>query len=785
MKMDTKTVLIANSKKNKGGLLGIFVLLTLVMLSFSTVLTVWINSNVYLEQELDRLGYGEITAWVSGGFRDGALTSQMINTDEVKTVTEQEMIYSEYTMKEQESDSEGQLITYNPSQYAYKIFTDDLSGYKTQSIEINPGDIYVSPAMRSMFGAEIGDTITFPLARNSVSKSFIVRGYFEDPFLGSSMVGMKSFLIGQEDFEQTIKMIDDSGTDALARSGSMLHVFPLESSSATVAELNVLLNEETSLPNYLEFSYSRSVILGFMLMLQNVFTIFLLVFVLILLIVSLIILGNNIASTIDQEYKMMGILKTIGFTSKKIRSIQLLQYAIPIVFGALVGTGFSIIVANMICRMTVTTTGILIPSGLPVFACVLGAVIIILVLLLFIWAKTARIKNISPMKAIRDGAENIEITSHVSGEIHKKGLAFSLAMRQLYTGKKRYISACIVALLLVFFASLVGRVNAWLGPNGEGLMNAFNPADLHIAAQPMGKVEQEDVEAVILAHTQITGSYMLAMPSVSVNGIDYTANVITQPEQFHILEGRTSQTPDEVVLTEFVASDLGVGVNDTVTLTSDLGSAEYFVSGIYQCANDMGANIGMSREAYNRISTEAPNIWCTHYFIEDTSLQPTIMQELESTFGHDVHLHENTWPGLTGILQAMQLLMIFLYVVVAIFILIVTMLTTSKLLVREQKDLAIYKSLGFSSATLRGSFALRFAVVAILGSLLGTIISVLVTDPLVATAMKVVGISNFSSHPTLGALLLPSLIVIVAFAVFAFVASKRIEKITLVALLSE
>ena len=53
---------------------------------------------------------------------------------------------------------------------------------------------------------------------------------------------------------------------------------------------------------------------------------------------------------------------------------------------------------------------------------------------------------------------------------------------------------------------------------------------------------------------------MLGMPNVSVNGIDYTANVITDPQRFHLLAGRTCQNTNEVVLTEFVAADLGLSL---------------------------------------------------------------------------------------------------------------------------------------------------------------------------------------------------------------------------------
>ena len=209
------------------------------------------------------------------------------------------------------------------------------------------------------------------------------------------------------------------------------------------------------------------------------------------------------------------------------------------------------------------------------------------------------------------------------------------------------------------------------------------------------------------------------------------------------------------------------------------------VSGIYQCANDMGMNIGMNREGYALIGEESPTMWCTHYFLADPSLQPEIMQALQETYGGDVYLHENSWPGLYGILSAMQLLMIFLYAMVILFVLVVTLLTAGKLLRAEQKDLSIYRTLGFSAGRLRRSFALRFGMIALLGSILGTILSVFLTDPLVAVLMRMEGISNFSSQPRIFTVLLPGIVVIVLFLLFADLAAGKIRKTPLASLPEE
>ena len=78
---------------------------------------------------------------------------------------------------------------------------------------------------------------------------------------------------------------------------------------------------------------------------------------------------------------------------------------------------------------------------------------------------------------------------------------------------------------------------------------------------------------------------------------------------------------------------------------------------------------------------------------------------MESAYGGDIHVHENTWPGLFGIISAMQALLVLMYALVIVFILIVTIMTGSKILLAEQKDLGIYKAIGFSAASLQLAFA--------------------------------------------------------------------------------
>ena len=620
--MEIKTLLRANLKSHKGTAAGSFFLLLLVGISLCATLTVWHNAGNYVRGEMERLGYGDLTAWVSGLEDVSVLAEEIAALEEVDSVRIQSLLFSEYEVGEQESDSEGQLITYNPEQYSYKFFNEALTGYIPAPAEIAPGTLYAPASLRSMFGVEAGSSITFPIARSGGDAAFTVAGFYEDPVMGSSMIGMKGFLICEADHEAIAAMIGQAGVDALAREGFMLHI--TQKGSLPAAPFNALLNQETSLSQHTEFTHSFSAMAGFMLTLQNVFTGLLLAFVMIFLLAALAVLSHSISSAIQQDYRDMGILKALGITTSALRAVQALQVLLAAGGGMACGALLAMPAASFLCGMTVTTTGVLVPAGLPIGLCLPLLLLLLATVCGFSWLRAGKLKAVSPLVAIRSGMEKGEWKKSPL-PLRKRGLAFWMAARQVLVGKGRYAGTCLVAALLVFFAGLMGRVDSWLGPNGEGLMDAFNPADLHIAAQPMG----------------------------------------------------------------------------------------------------------------------------------ETSL------------------------------SAMGLLMAFLYTMVAVFVLVATLLTVEKLLRSERRDLAIYRALGFPARRLQASFALRVCLVGFAGSLLGTALSAVLTDPLVALLLRAEGISNFSSQPGWIVVALPGAVVTGLFSLFALLAAGKLKRIPLSTIASQ
>ena len=68
--------------------------------------------------------------------------------------------------------------------------------------------------------------------------------------------------------------------------------------------------------------------------------------------------------------------------------------------------------------------------------------------------------------------------------------------------------------------------------------------------------------------------------------------MITEPQRFHIQNGTTIQNANDIVITEMIAADRNLHVDDQITVSYNGQTADYRIAGIYQCANEMGGNIG-------------------------------------------------------------------------------------------------------------------------------------------------------------------------------------------------
>lgn len=764
------------SKHQKGTMTGILILVFLAAVFGFSSLFLYQSGQESVAAEMERLGFGDFTAWVSGQTEE--LVSEIENITDVRKVVSQPLIYAGYEIKGEFSDDEGQLLVYDGDvPYRFRNGQGEQISVET----VKKGEIYISPAMRSAFEIDIGDTIRFELTRKSEYKDFTVAGYFEDAFMGSSMIDMKSFLISSRDrseIEAVLQSVSDG--DVLARNGAMLHISGGGSGGGSGRELQKSVLESSSLLEYVEFIYSQTAILSYMLLLQNILAGFLISFSFVLWLVCLVVIRHSLVAAIEQGRQDIAVLKAMGMPGKEVRKVYLLLYGGMMGIGMVSGMFLAVRMAGWMANTMISATGMVIQIRIPIIATVSILLCVLFFTALFLYQCTNRILQVAPVQIF----QNPKSGKVVLTKFRKRYLGLDIAIREVLSGKMRYLGIFVIAAFLVFFLSVIGRMESWLGADGEGLMDAFSVAEHDLGVQPFNQsVPMDEIERAINWYSPVREKYELAMQSVTVNGQEYTANILNDTSYFHVLRGEVCKG-QEILVTESVADELGVSIGDTVQAASAGRWEEYRISGIYQCANGMGSNIGMALEGYSRIGDITSYIWCYHYILEDGDLRDTVMKYLQEHY-QGVDIHTNSWSGLGGIVSLMHLLIVVIYVLAAVFILITVSLATGRLLRAEVGNMAVYKSMGMSAGRLKSSFALRFLLVVLAGSLAGSVVAGMGADRVIAGIFKNFGIAEFSSGASVMGTLLPFVIIPALFYGSAWLSSAKITQISIVKLINE
>lgn len=776
MKSKATMLFGAISKNQRGSILGIFILVLVSALCLFSALTMYASGVSTVEREMERLGFGDFTVWVSD--QPESLEAEIDNLWDVGKVTFQPLIFSGYEIKGMYSDNEGQLIVYDGS-VSYRFITEN--GIEQPVPEILPGTIYISPAMQSVFDVKVGDEIQFELSRSNGIKSFVVAGFFEDAFMGSSMIDMKSFLICSADHAEMQEVVAAAtDVDVLARNGAMLHIFQSRDSQLPEKDFHSLIQSATAISLYTEFTYRKESILSYMLLLQNILSGFMAAFSLVLLVICFVVTGHSLSAVVEQDKRDMAVLKTMGLSGSWLRGLYLALYGSTVLSGLLLGLIFAFPITKMLAQGMISSTGMLIDIKFPIRWILPVLLILPVMFFCFLYAKTKRILAIAPMQTIRETSGGRKIRS----ALRKGSLSMDIALRELRSGRTKYVALWVISVFLTVFLSMIGRMGTWLGPNGEGLMNTFSVAGHDLGVQPFNEsVPMDEIERVINWYSPVRETYELAMESVTVDGQEYTANVLNDTKWFHVLSGKVCDG-NSILVTDTVADELGLDLGDTVKVAANGRVESYTVSGIYQCANGMGNNIGMSLEGYSKIGNITGFIWCYHYILANGAVRDYAMKYLQENYS-GIDVHTNSWSGLSGIVFVMHTLIIAIYLVAAVFILISVALTSGKILQRETGNMAVYKSMGLSTGKLRLSFSMRFLVVVSLGAVAGMFCSAVFADTVIENMFKVFGIGEFHSGFSILGTILPLAVVPLLFFGCAWLFSDKIKQVSIVNLISE
>lgn len=762
-------------KKTMNVILLLFITLAAMFMAVSAnnILTVMSGTDYYL----DKAGVRDYVAITLG--ENGNISSILDKTAVVTDYTCENLTYSN---KENFKINGGTLTTGKSSTLILMPIGEAKLTYfgmdNEPLAEVEKGCVYISGSPGAT-NAEIGDEIT--IDHNGVAASVKVAGYCKDALLGSDFMGNTRFIMNDEDY----KPFAEDETLKKAYSGRIFYID---------ANDTAILERALSDSDGILFNGGRDIIKMCYVM-EMIVAAILLVFSVCLIFIAFIVLRFTISFTLAEELREIGVMKAIGIPNRKIRGLYTVKYLALSVVGSAIGFALSIPFGKAMIDIVSEKMVLGNDAGLLINA--ISCVLVLVIVLLFSYGCTRRVKKSSPLDAIRSGQTGERFRKKSPLHLSRSRLSACgfTALNDVLSSPKRFaaliitfaLSLCIVLTLAVTADTLQSDSLATLFGTTRSDLYLSNSAEFMKCMSENGKEKLlgvlRDMENVLAENDMPAKCHIEVQYRLSASHGDNTVKTVVQQgvgavtcDEYEYLEGTAPQNDGEIAVTRQTAEKLGAAIGDTVTLASAESETQYIITAYFQTMNNLGDCIRL----YQDVDLYSSQIGSGLEFQIDFTDNPdkkTIAERKETIaelFPNDkIKTPAEFSSECTGVGDTLLNVKNFILFISLAITALVAVLMERSFITKEKAEIATLKAIGFTSRAVIKIHTLRFAAVGIISSVLGIILTIPIVEFAITPLFSMMGAGKitFRINPLEICLIYP-IIVLATTLVSAFLTAQ-------------
>lgn len=779
--MEIIKLIKANIKHKKGAFKSIAALMAIIVVSF----TVTVSNNDNIDKALANahsvLATPDVTAYLIEEKTDRSIIDSIKENPDVTGVSATDCVNSgKASVDGYETYQMGMI--YPDSHKVYRVLNENFNGYIENPEPLGEGEIYLPYSFTGLYkGVKIGSEMVF--GDEETQYKFKVKGFIEESNFGSAVIGTKRYFVSDKDFEKIHENADgkyfakiiDAGID-LCEGADYFAVKKALDDSCGISDKSALIisSDETTAYTKLYSDTGSNILL---------------VFLILLITIVIISMWHSISTSVEMEYVNLGILKSQGFTSGKIRLVYILQYVFAELIGAVIGLILSIPLTMALGRLFQPITGLITATDVSILKCAAISLGIIILCGVFVILATRKVSRISPVRAISGGKSEVHFDSRLNMPIKAKPLSLFMGLRQFTSRGKSYIGSVFIVALLVYFMMSISVLSQRL--SGDNLVEGnINP---NISVVMSDEFEISDIkrfEEEVCSVDKKAKTLFAYNKYVMIDGIELYCTAYSPAElMYKPLEGRMPIYDNEASITEIVADELGKKIGDTVIIGSGENAKEFIITGYHQAMNDLGRTFIITAEGLYRVNGAKPV-----YYVEmsDISLTDKLSKALDDNLGELISAktvnteRSNATDGMLELINAICLILVLaVFGVSVIFSAVVIGMICTKAFIKERSDIGILKAIGFTAKELQRQFAFRFLIVSATGSVIGGVCSLFFTKPLLEMLLRMVGVTRIESSITIVTFIVPAVLICLCFFVFSYFAARKTKKVEVRELISE
>lgn len=761
-----------NLKKAKGQFIsfGIVILITAVILHISLVL-LFQTGNAY-DKRFEELNTADVSVSVPSALASDALVGDMAEIGGISDIEQKEALFASAALQE----FQGSEFTMNT--YFYRL--SDVRTISKHTVEEKADSedekgAYIPMYLSALGGYKTGEKIRYII--DGKEYAFAVNGVISEMQYGNYGTGFIGIYL-------TDKAYDDMAADEnftavseyLIKTDSGADVSSVKSDIAgLLKDKNIptvsLLDRETA-------KNSRT-------MVSNTIVLFLAVFALLVLIVSIFLARFRIKNTIDEEINEMGVLKGIGYTSRQLIWSQVIPYGVICGAGLIVGTALSYAVIPSVANVLAVQSGF---SYTPVFdikAACIGIFGILAFVLLFTVLAAGKIKRLEPINAIR-GIDPLKPVSknRFPLDTSKGPVALNLTLKQAGASAGRNILlfavTFVMMILLAFTGVLLYNVNIrprnFLTTLSEELPDIRVQSDEAHFEELKEILQGENVKAV--NYGIANGEYANgSLPVIVCEDHSLLENDIC----YH---GTHPDNADEIAIGSAFADDYSIG--DTFRLTMNGKDHDYTVSGFVQSVNHNGLIAELTDDGYDTIADKplySLNIYTNGKDIDN------LVDRLNGEYS-DYTVNVSNAAKETKAMQAIYaslitVVAILLFIITVLIILLILYVIMRSMTSSLKTDFGIYKAMGFTSRQLIMQTVGSITPVVLIGSVLSAVLGIVYLPAMFDGIFSVIGAQKNNFEIPVAVLLIMAVILTAVNLIIGTLLCRPIKKITAYSLIKE
>lgn len=722
-----RSLIFHNLNKARGQFLsfGVVMIITAVILNSALVL-LFQTSDAY-DSLFDELDTADLSVSVPEILSDDELAHDILELNGILDIDTNEALFAPSTLQ----DFQNSEFTMNT--YFYRISDERKLTRHTVSDQTETSDemsVYIPLYLSALGGYQTGENIRYII--DGKEYEFTVKGIVNEMQYGNYGTGFIGLFLTDKAYERL--KTEEAFTpvcEYLIKADENAELQKIRT------DVGALLKEK-SIPviSVLDCQTTK----GSRTMVSDTIVLFLAVFAVLVLLISIFLSRFRIKNTIDEEINEMGVLKGIGYTSRMLKFSQVIPYLLVCGAGLVCGVALSYALIPVIANVLAVQSGF---SYTPVFDIPAAAITIFSILtavFLFTLLAAGKIKKLEPINAIR-GIDSLKNAgkNHFPLDSSKGCVGLNLIFKQAGTSAGRNVLLFAVAFVMMILLNFTGILfyNVNIHPDNFLTTLSEELPDIRVQAKEdkydalKELLQTENVRAVNygIAMTEYTDG---SIPAIVCEDFSLLENNI-------VYRGGHPQKADEIAVGSAFADDYVIG--DSFKLSLNNKQYEYTITGFIQSVNNNGLIAELTDAGYAKIS-DAP-VYSLNLYLPDNIKVSSFVDRLNGKYAYYVADVSNAAKEAesmqTMYASLITVVAVVLFIIALLIILLILYVILRSMIVSLKTDFGIYKAMGFTSHQLIIQTVGSITPVILLGSMLSAVSGILYLPVMFNSIFSVIG----------------------------------------------